>query len=120
MCKHRVVVLQDVLAVIAGSGQGKIRFEHALQCAEIEYELNYLHHSKHDANYLYEMLQSIFQVNQRRVLRYKYIFWENAFCKMSLCEKVSTGSYTLKAQKFNFYGLYAMQSMCMSGRMETI
>ena len=55
MCKHRVVVLQDVLAVIAGSGQGKIRFEHALQCAEIEYELNYLHHSKHDANYLYQL-----------------------------------------------------------------
>ena len=55
MCRHRVVVLQDVLAVIAGSGQGKIRFEHALQCAEIEYELNYLHHSKHDANYLYQL-----------------------------------------------------------------
>lgn len=55
MSKHRVVVLQDVLAVIAGSGQSKIRFEHALQCAEIEYELNYLHHSKHDANYLYQL-----------------------------------------------------------------
>ena len=30
MSKHRVVVLQDVLAVIAGSGRSKIRFEHAL------------------------------------------------------------------------------------------
>ena len=61
MSKHRVVVLQDVLAVIAGSGQSKIRFEHALQCAEIEYELNYLHHSKHDANYLYQLFTKCYR-----------------------------------------------------------
>ena len=61
MNKHRVVVLQDVLSVIVGSGRSKIRFEYALQCAEIEYELNYLHHSKHDANYLYQLFTKCYR-----------------------------------------------------------
>ena len=55
MPKHRVVVLQDVLGLITGNIKRLIRFEHALQCAEIEYVPNYLHYSKHDASYLYQL-----------------------------------------------------------------
>ena len=55
MPKHRVVVLQDVLGLITGNMDRQIRFTHALQCAEIEYNPCNLHYSKHDANYLYQL-----------------------------------------------------------------
>lgn len=55
MPKHRVVVLQDVLGLITGNMDRQIRFTHALQCADIEYNPCNLHYSKHDANYLYQL-----------------------------------------------------------------
>lgn len=48
--RHRVVVLQDVLGVIAGSGNDQIGFENALICSGIEYVPNYLHYAKHGAD----------------------------------------------------------------------
>lgn len=58
--RHRVVVLQDVLGVIAGSGNDQIGFENALLCSGIEYVPNYLHYAKHDANYLYQLFINVF------------------------------------------------------------
>lgn len=59
--RHRVVVLQDVLGVIAGSGNDQIGFENALICSGIEYVPNYLHYAKHDANYLYQIFYQCLQ-----------------------------------------------------------
>ena len=59
--RHKVVVLQDVLRVIAGSGNDQIGFENALICSGIEYVPNYLHYAKHDANYLYQLFYQCFQ-----------------------------------------------------------
>ena len=59
--RHKVVVLQEILGVIAGNGNNQIGFENALTCAEIEYVPNYLHYAKHDANYLYQLFYQCFQ-----------------------------------------------------------
>lgn len=61
MPKHRVVVLQDVLGLITGNMDRRIRFEHALQCAEIEYNPRRLHYSKHDVSYLYQLFTKCYQ-----------------------------------------------------------
>lgn len=61
MPKHRVVILQDVLGLITGNNDSQIQFEQALQCAEIEYKSNYLHYSRHDANYLYQLYTKLYR-----------------------------------------------------------
>ena len=53
--RHSVVVLQNVLMNIACNGKKLLGFEVALKQAGIEYQKNYLHYSKHDANYLYQL-----------------------------------------------------------------
>ena len=55
------MVLQDVLGVIAGSGNDQIGFENALICSGIEYVPNYLYYAKHDANYLYQIFYQCLQ-----------------------------------------------------------
>ena len=54
--RHTVIILQEILGIIA-SGSKQIGFEEALKCAGIEYVPNYLHYSKHDANYLYQLFK---------------------------------------------------------------
>ena len=53
MPRHRVIVFQEVLMHIASDGVNQIGFERALKQAGIEYQKNFLHYSKHDANYMY-------------------------------------------------------------------
>lgn len=53
--KHRVVILQEVLGIVAFNGEGKMGLESALNCAGIKYDANNLHHSKHDAQYLFQL-----------------------------------------------------------------
>ena len=53
--KHRVVILQEVLGIVAFNGEGKMGFESALNCVGIKYDANNLHHSKHDAQYLFQL-----------------------------------------------------------------
>ena len=55
MPRHKVVVLQQILMHIASDGINQIGFERALKRAGIEYQKNYLHYSKHDANYMYQL-----------------------------------------------------------------
>lgn len=52
MPRHRVIVFQEVLMHIASDGVNQIGFERALKQAGIEYQKNFLHYSKHDANLL--------------------------------------------------------------------
>lgn len=59
--KHVVVVLQDVLKVAASKGAWKISFENALQCAEIPYQENFLHYSRHDTEYLFQLYKKCLQ-----------------------------------------------------------
>ena len=59
--RHKAVVLQDVLGVIAGNSNNPIGFEKALICSGIKYVPNYLHYAKHDANYLYQLFYQCFQ-----------------------------------------------------------
>ena len=53
--KHKVVVLQEILGIVTGKANRQVGFENALKYAEIEYQSNYLHYSKHDSNYLYQL-----------------------------------------------------------------
>lgn len=55
MPRHRVIVFQEVLMHIASDGVNQIGFERALKQAGIEYQKNFLHYSKHDANYMYQL-----------------------------------------------------------------
>ena len=55
MQKHQVIVLQEVVNAVAGNGKKMIGFELALIGAGIDYIPNYLHYSKHYANYLYKL-----------------------------------------------------------------
>lgn len=80
MPKHRVVILQDVLGLITGNNRRQIRFEHALQCAEIEYVPNHLHYSKHDVNYLYQL----------------YVKCYRQYCKLTQSEYCDTNARTRK------------------------
>ena len=55
MQKHQVIVLQEMINTIAGNGNKMMGFELALIGAGIDYIPNYLHYSKHDVNYLYQL-----------------------------------------------------------------
>lgn len=59
--RHKAVVLQEVLEIIAGSGNDQIGFENALIYSSIEYAPNYLHYAKHDADYLYQLFHQCVQ-----------------------------------------------------------
>ena len=59
--RHKTMILQEILGVIAGNGNSQIGFENALTFAGIEYVPNYLHYAKHDANYLYQLFYQCFQ-----------------------------------------------------------
>ncbi len=59
--RHKAVVLQEVLEIIAGSGNDQIGFENALIYSGIEYAPNYLHYAKHDADYLYQLFHQCVQ-----------------------------------------------------------
>lgn len=61
MRKHKVIILQDIIGLITGKEGGKIRFTHALTGAGIEYVPNYLHYSKHDAHYLFQLFSKCYQ-----------------------------------------------------------
>lgn len=55
MQRHQVIVLQEVASTVVGAGNLIIEFETALISAGIDYISNYLHYSKHDADYLYQL-----------------------------------------------------------------
>lgn len=59
--RHKAVVLQEVLEIIAGSSNDQIGFENAMIYSGIEYAPNYLHYAKHDADYLYQLFYQCFQ-----------------------------------------------------------
>lgn len=61
MPKHKVIVLQDVIGFIATKRDTHIGFETALIQAEIPYKTNFLHYAKHDAEYLYQLYQYLYQ-----------------------------------------------------------
>lgn len=61
MKKHKVIVLQDILKLISGNSSKRIRFENALQCAQIAYKENFLHYSKHDTEYLFQLYKKCVQ-----------------------------------------------------------
>lgn len=58
--RHRVVVLQDILNLITMAKGQNIGFETALIRAEVPYEKSYLHYSKHDVRYMYELFKKIY------------------------------------------------------------
>lgn len=66
MPRHKVVVLQQILMHIAGDGMNQIGFERALRQAGIEYQKNYLHYSKHDANYMYQLFCKCYEEYTKR------------------------------------------------------
>lgn len=68
MPKHRVVIFQQIIMHIAGNGVKPIGFELALKNEKIEYKKNYLHCSKHDVNYMYQLFCKCYD---------KYIIWTN-------------------------------------------
>lgn len=55
MPRHRVIVFQKILMHIASNGVNQIGFERALKQTGVEYQKNFLHYSKHDANYMYQL-----------------------------------------------------------------
>ena len=59
--KHRVLILQDIIGLIATSGMKKIGFETVLTKAEIQYNPAYLHFSKHDVQYLFALYIKIYE-----------------------------------------------------------
>lgn len=62
MPRHRVIVLQQLLMHIAGDGINQIGFERALKKTGIEYQRNYLHYSKHDVSYMYQLFCKCYYV----------------------------------------------------------
>lgn len=58
--KHRVLVLQDIIGLIATSGKKKIGFETVLTKAEIQYNPAYLHFSKRDVQYLFALYKKMY------------------------------------------------------------
>lgn len=58
--RHKVIVMQEIIGIIAGKGK-PIGFEDALKCAGIEYAPNFLHYSKHDASYLYQLFERCYR-----------------------------------------------------------
>lgn len=59
--KHRVLILQDIIGLIATSSKKKIGFETVLAKAEIQYNPAYLHFSKHDVQYLFALYIKIYE-----------------------------------------------------------
>ena len=59
--KHRVLILQDFIGLIATSSKKKIGFETVLAKAEIQYNPAYLHFSKHDVQYLFALYIKIYE-----------------------------------------------------------
>lgn len=60
MPKHNVIVLQDILNTIVINKEKQIGFETALKFADISYTASFLHYSKHDVAYLYQLYREIF------------------------------------------------------------
>ena len=58
--RHRVLVLQDIIGLIATSGKKKIGFETVLTRAEIPYNPAYLHFAKHDVQYLFALYKRMY------------------------------------------------------------
>lgn len=61
MPRHKVVVLQDVLRVVATSDGDAMSFETALSEAGIAYESDWLHCSRHDVEYLYMLFKTMYE-----------------------------------------------------------
>ena len=72
MPRHRVIVFQEVLMHIASDGINQIGFERALKQAGVEYQKNFLHYSKHDANYMYHLFCKAIR-NTRGGLTRRYV-----------------------------------------------
>ena len=94
MPRHRVIVFQDVLMHIASDGVNQIGFERALKQAGIEYQKNFLHYSKHDANYMYQLFCKCYEEYTRwtnhllatNQAAKHVIFQGNRVCKICGCE----------------------------------
>ncbi len=54
LSRHRVIVLQDILGVVASERKSLFRFDKALTRAGIDVKENYLHYAKHDVEYLHQ------------------------------------------------------------------
>ena len=63
--KHRVLILQDIIGLIATSSKKKIGFETVLAKAEIQYNPAYLHFSKHDVQYLFALYKKMYADYQK-------------------------------------------------------
>ena len=61
MPRHKVVVLQDVLRVVAMSDGAAMSFEMALTEAGIAYEPAWLHCSRHDVEYLHMLFKTMYE-----------------------------------------------------------
>lgn len=61
MPRHKVVVLQDVLRVVATSDGAAMSFEMALTEAGIAYEPAWLHCSRHDVEYLHMLFKTMYE-----------------------------------------------------------
>lgn len=60
MPKHKVIVLQDIVNLIAMDEGKNIGFESALIKGGIAYDFQKLHCSKHDVRYLYELFKKLY------------------------------------------------------------
>lgn len=59
--RHRVLVLQDIVGLIATSGKKKIGFEMVLTRAEIPYTPAHLHFAKQDVQYLFTLYKKLYE-----------------------------------------------------------
>lgn len=75
--RHKVLVLQDILNLITLSQGQNLGFETALVWAEIPYEKQFLHYSKHDVQYMYELFKKMYMAYQEQTLN------ENCFVNHS-------------------------------------
>ena len=60
MCRHKVVVLQEIIRNIAVKGNQCVEFEDALIHATIPYKKDYLHCPKHDVKYLHALFRKLY------------------------------------------------------------
>ena len=58
--RHRVLVLQDIIGLIATSGKKRIGFEMVLTRAEIPYKTANLHFAKQDVQYLFALYKKVY------------------------------------------------------------
>lgn len=65
MPRHRVVEFQSILMQITDDGKTLIGFEKALIQWEIAYKKNFLHYSKHDAAYLFQLFRKCYSTYQK-------------------------------------------------------